>query len=265
MFGVVAWYFMRVFFRDNHAALLGALLLLSAYPVLKYGLDTYTDLGSWVFYLGALLGIIVYAETPTHRNVLLTAIVIAIGLLWKEYSVLAGATLGLMILVQPRLTFAERALQIGMLGSIVALVFGIAQYIVYVQFHFSYLDWYRIGARGASSALSEHSPWFMGKSLFAVFLLGWIPVLASLRAFPLLSIVRRRFILCTAFPLLAAFLWGYVSSRLYFVFAPVAALLAVHGLLTYIKSKRYQVIATLIIVFGNFAWLFWSDTLRHIL
>ena len=178
---------------------------------------------------------------------------------------LAGATFGLVVLTQSGLTMRERLLHLGILGSIVLVVFGAAQYAVYTQFHFSYLDWYRIGARGASSALSEHSPWFMGKSLFAVFLLGWIPAFFGFRAFPLLSAAQRRILLCVVPPLFVAFLWGYVSSRLYFVFAPLLTLLAVHGLLTYIKSKQYQVIAVLTIIFGNFAWLFLSDTFRHLL
>jgi len=265
LFGVVAWLFVRTFFRDDRAAFLGALLLISSYPVLKYGLDTYTDLGSWMLSVAALLGVIVYVQTPTRRNVVLTALVIVVGLLWKEYSLLAGATFGLVILTQQGLTARERLLHLGILGGIVMVVFGAAQYAVYTQFHFSYLDWYRIGARGTNAAISEHNLWFMGKSMFAVFLLGWIPALFGLRAFPSLSTPQRRILLCVAPPLFVAFLWGYVSSRLYFVFAPTLVLLAAHGLLTYIKSKRYQVITVLIIVFGNVAWLFWSDTFRHLL
>jgi len=265
LFGIAAWYFFREFFRDNAAAFYGTLILLSAYPVLKYGLDLYTDLGSWLFYLVALTGVIAYARTPTRRTLVLTSLSIAVGLLWKEYSVLAGCALGLVLLTQPNVSVTERFSRVGVLALTVLLIYGVVQFIVYAKFNFTYLDWYRIGAMGMTSGSTEYSPWFIGKSLFAVSLLGWVFAFLGLMRLGRLSHEDQRILLWFALPLLAIFFWGYVSSRLYFVVAPLGALLAVHGLMTYIESKTYRILAVSAVVLVNFAWLFTSDSLRPLL
>lgn len=265
VFAVAAWYFVRTFFNDDRWGFYGALLLLFAYPALKYGLDYYTDLGSWVLYLVALTGIILYSRNPSRRSFIITAFIVAVGFLWKEYSVLAGVTLVLVLFSQSLISARERLVRLGLLVLIVSIIVGIAQYVVYVKFHFTYLDWYLIGTKGEIPAISEHTPWFMSKSFFAVFLLGWVAAILGAVRLKRLSSADRWLIISIGLPLVLLFFWGYVSSRLYFVAAPLLTLLAVHGITTYLESKTRRILVVGAIILVNFGWLLVSDVIRPLL
>lgn len=260
-FVIAAWFLFFVVFRSDRGAAYGTLLLISAYPVLYYGVDLYVDMGAWALFVAALASVAAYVAAPSRRTALVVGIFLAVGILWKEYSVLAGASAFLAVVLSRDVPWRERILRLALIGILPIAVLLSAQWYVWAEFHFSYLDWFRIGS-AAPPGQNEYTLPLIAKSLFGVLFLGWFAALAGLFGWRKLDDGQRRIFCCFAAPLLAIFLWGYVSSRLYFVVAPLGALLAVHGILTYIKRTDAQVAVVTLLVAGNLFWVFAADLLR---
>ena len=64
-------------------------------------------------------------------------------------------------------------------------------------------------------------------------------------------------------PSMMFLLWTYVSSRLYFIVAPLLAILALYGLRSLTGRRLVQVWIVVAIMIGSYAWLFSAGTLRE--
>ena len=253
-----------LFTTDRFLAMLGTLIFISAYPVLEYGLNLFSDIGSWLLFVVAIFGAVRYYRDASWKNLSIALAAVVTGLLWKEYAVLAGIFFGLVICCEPTRSWKEKFARIFLLGACSAVVIGIMQWIVYIQFHYTYID-FILEAASVSPVLTEHTPYFIAKSIFAVLLLGWGLVLAGLWHWR--SIPRRDqyTLLMLLPPSLLCLFWTFVSSRLYYVMAPLLAILALHGLKTLSSRRLVQVLATVVIILGSYTWLFASGTLRAFL
>lgn len=259
-----SWFFFLRFFVNDESALWGTLILISAYPVLFYGLDLYTDMGSWVLFVVTLTLIIGYARAPSPRAALVVGVSVAVGVLWKEYSVIAGLSAALMLLFVSYRSMAQRSgdLLLMSVPGIIALC-G-AQYFVWSTFGYSYLDWYKTGTTPIPG-ISEYTLPHIIKSLIGTVFFAWIPALLGVIRFPALGSTERRIVLSFALPLTLIFLWGFVSTRLYFIVAPFVALLAVHGIMLFGKNFWWRALCVLGIVMTNCFWTIGVSELRPIL
>jgi hypothetical protein len=195
------------------------------------------------------------------KNFTIALAATVIGLLWKEYAVPAGIFFGLVVLFEPTHTWKEKFLRIVLLGVSSAIPLGVMQWIIYTKFHYTYIDFIREAA-STSPSTSQHHLYFMVKSLFAVFLLGWGLVLAGLWHWRSLSCSDRWTLALLFPPSMTLLLWTYVSSRLYYIVAPLLAILALHGLRSLTDRRLVQVCIVIAIMIGSYAWLFASGTLR---
>jgi hypothetical protein len=261
LLGIVIYTLLLLFTTDRMLAMLGAIMFLSAYPMLEYGLNLYSEMGTWALYVLALLGAIRYYRDASWKNFSIAAGAVVVGLLWKEYAVPAGIFFGLVILFEPMHTWKEKFTRMGVLGILSLIVVSVAALIVYELYQYTYIDWFREAAL-VDPAQSEHSLYFIGKSLFAVFLLGWGLVLAGLLNWKKIP-HSDRWVLALLFPPSMMFLlWTFVSSRLYYIVAPLLSIIALHGLATITDRRSARVLLVAIIMLGSYAWLFASGTLR---
>lgn len=147
------------------------------------------------------------------------------------------------------------------------IVFGwlvLVQLVVFIGYQYSYLNWYQAGTDTAEG--TDYHPYFIIKSLIAVFLLAWSLVIIGLGRWREFSREQKFFIKCLVPPSMMFLLWTGVSSRLYYVAAPLLAFLAVQGLnAPWLKKTWLRIIVISIIVAGNFFWLFASDNFRSII
>ena len=250
-----------LFTTDRFLAMLGTLIFISTYPVLEYGLNLYSEMGSWFLYVVAIFGAVRYYRDASWKNFSIALTAIAVGLLWKEYSVLAGIFFGLVLLFEPTHTWKEKILRIALLGICSATVMGVMGLIIYAKFHYTLIDFLREAA-STSPEQSQYHLYFIAKSLFGVFLLGWGLVLAGLWRFRLFSHADQWTLALLLPPSMMFLLWTFVSSRLYYVIAPLLAILALHGLRSLSGRRIVQVALVVVVMLGNYAWLFTSGSAR---
>jgi len=253
------------FFKHKIIALLGSIILISSYPMLFYGLDLYTETGAMFFYVFALFGIWKYFTSTDRLWFWLSAVAITLGMLWKEYSAVSGVFFGLVILFHPTHTLRGKIRDLMLLAIVSVGVLGLWQWYVYVVHQYSYLDWYRIGTAG-DAVVREYTPYHIMKSLFATILLAWAFVPLGLWKWKAFSSLEKRFLVLLILPSLMFLLWGYVSSRLYFIVAPFALFFVLHGF-RILETRRSFVIglAMTVILLGNYAWLFANSFFRAML
>lgn len=248
---VAAFYYLALhFFSDRHAALLTTLLGSLSYPILRYGLDLYTETGALFFYVLALGLTLSYMKVPRRSTLIGAGVIIGLGLLWKEYTVVNGLILGIVLLCESR-SMPERIerlviLAITSLGPTLAI-----QYWVYIAYGYTYLNWYQSG--GISGFATEFTVLNLTKSTAALLGLGWLLVPIAVKYRSALDTIQTRFISIVVPSTLVVFAWGYVSSRLFFVMAPAFMLLATFGLLRFPRPLQYALLT--LILAANIAWL----------
>jgi hypothetical protein len=255
---IVAMYLLaREFFEGDFIAGTAGVLMASSYPVLKYGLDIYADAGAWFFYVISLWLTLTFLKNPS-RNVLFWNIaVITLGFLWKEYSIVAAIIFGLTLLVHPVLSIRKKAAAIAWFAGVFLVVNLLWQGVVWELYHYTYLDWYHSG--GTPGFATQWTPNNVIKSFAALLGLLWLAVPVGLYKVRRLNERQKVFLLCAVPPPFIALLWGFVSSRLFFVIAVPFMLLGFFGLDAVTHKNRLMFsVCTALIVIANLAWLFLS-------
>jgi 4-amino-4-deoxy-L-arabinose transferase-like glycosyltransferase len=95
------------FLSTKWQALAFALLSALSYPLLRYGVDLYTETGALFFYVLSFLITLWYLKRPSVKLIIANGLVISIGFLWKEYTIVNALFLPCFWL--PRLYPQQRA------------------------------------------------------------------------------------------------------------------------------------------------------------
>jgi len=264
LLGLAIYCLLYLFFKDKKSAMWGAIVYISSYPLLKFGLDLYTETGANFFWVLSIISIWFYYQKPTRWQFYFCNFIVMLGLLWKEYSLLGTALLCLVIMFHPAMPRPEKIKKIILSAALVCGWLILIQLVVFANYHYSYLNWYHAGTDISEG--TDYHPYFIIKSLVAVYLLGWGLVLLGLKNWSRFSQQQRFFIKCLILPSMMFLLWTGVSSRLYFVVAPLLTLLAVQGLGDKrLQRPAYKLAAVSVIVAGNFYWLFANDIFRSLI
>lgn len=246
-----AFYFLAFsFFKEQRLALIATLFSILSYPLLRYGLDLYTETGALFFYVLALGLTFKYLETPSRRTLVLASITIGAGLLWKEYVVVNGLILGILLLLEATCS-REKIKNLFILGVLSLGPSLLVQLWVYQTFGYTYVDWYLTG--GVGGFATEFTLFNLTKSLAALLGLAWLLVPVGLTKWTSLTPTQRRFLSIAIPPTLLGFCWGFVSSRLFYVMAPSWILIATIGLSSLPRKIQHGLIATVLI--ANILWL----------
>ncbi len=252
---IIAMYLLAYeFFRDRFLASCATLFIVLSYPVLKYGIDLLTETGALFFYILSLWLTLKFVTRPSVQIFLWNAAIVTIGFLWKEYSVVAAVIFGLAILFHSELTLRQKAQYVAAYGAIFLAVHIPWQLYVSAAYHYSYIDWYREG--GAVGYATEYTIKNIVKSTAALLGLAWLLVPLGLLRFKKMSEQQKNFLSVAALPPFVSYTWGYVTSRLLFVIAPQAVLLAVEGLRSWRRELQIGFVALTIL--ANVIWLFLS-------
>lgn len=260
---IMAYVFFKSFFKAIAPAFIGTMLIIFAYPVLNYGLDLYTETGAWFFWFLAIYCSWLLCRRLTLKRLIINSLIIAVGLLWKEYSILGYGLMLLVIFFHPDLGIKKKIVYLAIGTSLIGAISLAWQIIVFFVWHYSYFDWLTKGNGFGEN--SEYSPFFILKSLLAVYLLAWPLVVLGLTKWLKFSGRQSFFLLTLLPPSLLFLLWGGVSSRLYFVVAPLLTLLAINGLFAYVKNNRWRFTVLILIILANYFWLIESSILRRLI
>ncbi len=205
-------------FSENESTL-GTIWIVTAYPLLKYGLALGTDISGW-FFATATLAIGLYALRKDSIFLLCAASVVGfLGAIAKETGALGLIALGLLIIWQHRKrgTWAEgakrflaAALPAGILyGILVAIIAGHAPL---------FIKWF-LDNRNTYSATSSHSIFNWIAVEASAFGLYWLFVLAGV-----VPALRRKtkiphldFLVCAFLATLPVLAWPVFISRILFI------------------------------------------------
>jgi len=253
----------RNFFQNERRALFASIITIVTYPMIRYGLDAYTETGAWFFYLAGLWSTLLFVKRPSMRLLLLNAAIASLGFLWKEYSVLHMAIFGLMTLFSKDLPFYRKLRYLIFFTAIVVGISALWQSVVYQVWHYSYFTWYT--KAGASSfGLPDYSLVSIGKSLFALLLIGWAYVPFAWNKLSKFAHREKLFLTLTLLIPCVVFAWGSVSSRLFYVLIPSLAIAAVYGSerISHMLNKKHSLTIETALVFlipvSHLAWTWYK-------
>jgi hypothetical protein len=245
----------REFFDDIFKSALVALLSALSYPVLKYGVEINAETGALFFYVLSLYLTVRFLKQPRGTIFLANVLVITLGFLWKEYSIVAAIIFGLSLLMHPQLSIRRKAMHVGVYGAIFLTIHASYQTYIYLQYDYTYLSWYLSNAP-AGYAHGEFTLRTITKSTAALLGLAWLLVPIGLYHFKTYQLWQRRFLQSALLPPMIGYTWGYVSSRLLYVMAPPFLLVVGMGLARF--SLKTQIVVVVVVIAANIAWLFLS-------
>lgn len=247
------YFLLFLFLKNREESFVGSLLYLGAYPLLLYGLDLYTETFAWLFHLAGLYYATRYYFGPqTFRPLLLSTALTTVGFLWKEYTVLSGVALVTFVLMA-HIPWRTKLTHLAASAALALPILIGWQAYVYFAHDYTYLQWLITG-HGEPDATSQYSLLYMAKSMFALFLLGWLWVVPGMLKWHTFSREERIAGAVLAVTSCGFLAWGYVSSRLYFVLAPVLAILAARGL-TCLDRRSMRYLAVFVTVGATWAWI----------
>lgn len=251
---VAMYFFAYEFFQDRYLAAYAALAVMTSYPVLKYGVDVLTESGALFFFVLSLWLTLHFTKAPSQRLLLWNALVITIGFLWKEYSIVAAIVFGLVILSHTLLTLKQKAQYVLMYAAVFLVVHVPWQWYMAAHFHYSYISWYHQG--GSLGYATQYTVTNVVKALAALLGFLWVFAPNGFKKIHELDTPKKQF-LTIALPVpLMSFAWGYVTSRLLYVMAPPLVIVSVLGIRDLRREYQYIILAITIAI--NLIWLFLS-------
>lgn len=260
----VFWFGLE-FFKSTKKAVLLSVLVMSTYPILRYGLEPLTESGIWAFYFGALAATLRWSSSLRTRWLWMASILLLGGILWKEYAALAGIIFGLVILTHQTLSIKGKIHAVLQGLFLTLLPWGIWQLHEYKVYGYTYLDWLAAGTNTVAYS-STYFPLAVIKSFFMLLTLAWIFVLTAWWKKKEITPAMWRFLLLMLIPSFGFLAWGYVSSRLFFSLVPLVALIAVIGLGIF---KHYYMRLLVVVCIGlvnlGLVWVGYQPNVRTLI
>lgn len=249
----VAWFFVNsllyflscIFFfkllsrilRSESTAFLGGLFLAANYGFLIFGLNYLMDIGGWAFYIFSLYFLYKYSQSKKTSNILLSALMVGIGGLFKEYAFLGAVAIGAFLILENWRDIKSLAIRAIQTASL-ALIPTIALYTyVYYRFGYTYLDW--LGANQEhyvyGSRLIEYIK-SLGSlvNILAFLFIGGVYILS--RRLREIDNATKVFIAAILVSILPVFIWPAITQRILTITIPFTVIVV--GYL-FRKYQRY--------------------------
>jgi len=261
---VVFWFGYELFKRPDYACAL-AIIVVTSYPIFRYGINYYTETGIWALYFATLAVIVRWMRAPSFQLLSVISMLLLLGLLWKEYAVLTGLIFALAILFQQKFSLLEKFHAFLQTGFLVLIPWGIWQYAVFHLYDYSYINWLAIGS-SSSAYTSEYTLFNVAKTVIALLMAVWPLVFLGVYQWGKMSTLARRMLLLMVVPSFGFLLWGFVSSRLFFALVPLIAPLAVLGFMSLPNIRiKYSVVLLVLFVNSILTWLVFDPSVRMLL
>ena len=213
------------------AACLGALFLAGNYGFLLFGPNFLMDIGGWSFYIICLYFVWRYAESKQPRDIMLAAVMVGIGGLFKEYAFLGGAAIAAYLIIEAIRNARSSCLKsVGLLagaGAIALIPVGILYAYIYHRFGYTYLDWFGSNAEHYvyHSRIIEYIK-TLGSlyNLLAILVIGGAIVI--IRNWRLISAETKAFLAAALVSFLPVFCWPAITQRILTITVPFSVLIA---------------------------------------
>lgn len=232
----ITFYFLifRIF-KCRRTALFGSVLVAGSYAMIFFAIAYLMDAPGWAFYLLSLYFLFAYSESKRKKDLLLSALAVGIGGLFKEYAFLGTVSIAVYLIGESlaesfgknwRLPkkFFMNAVQTAFLAlAPIALVF----LYIYLKFDYTYLDWltfadeyYFYESRFVEFIKAIGSLW----NLVGLLFIGGLWVL--FKKWKNISSGTKLFILSMFVSTLPVFTWPAITQRILFPTVPFAVLIS---------------------------------------
>lgn len=221
------------FFDSGATAFFGGLFLASSYGFFLFGLHYLMDVGGLAFYVCSLYFLSRYARSRSWRDILLSALMIGVGGLFKEYAFLAAVGIAVYLIVEawPGLktvsgwkSFASKGIATGAIAMAPAAILYIW---AFHHFGYTYADWFGANATHYiyHSRITEYIK-SLGSlyNFLALIVLGGLYVV--IKQWKTIESRLRIFLVSAAASFLPIFCWPAITQRILTATVPFAIIIA---------------------------------------
>lgn len=228
--GSIALYLLLArFYESERVAFIGGLFYAGNYSMLSQGMGYFMDIGGWFFYLLALLLIYLYIESSNYRMLVIAALVIASGGLFKENAYMACIPIAAILLFEHYrrpLTLFARSVPLALIVTLPA----VAQHLhVYREYGYTYSYWVNLSKDfyEYDSVLIEYFKSF-GSLLTFLAPIALFGAYEFVRRFfdPTLDHKKKVFLVSVLASSIPAVLWPAITQRVLFLAVPGLILFA---------------------------------------
>lgn len=128
--------------EDSGSAFIGSLFLVTNYAVLSFGLNYLMDIGGWTFYVVSLYYSLKYFETGISKYLYISALLVGVGGLFKEYAFLAYIVIfGLIIFTEKDRWFmiVKKTSLTFLISFFPMFILNLSSFFIY---DYTYLSWF---------------------------------------------------------------------------------------------------------------------------
>ncbi|MEI6843437.1 MAG: glycosyltransferase family 39 protein [bacterium] len=276
----ISWIFMNMFmyvvagmffyslskkiFKHSVVSFLITLFLVTNYAIIIFGLNYLMDMGGWMFYIVSLYVTYKYLDSEEEKWLWISAVLIGIGGLFKEYSFMGYIPLFGSIIFLYWKDYIKILNKVFWTGFIAFGPMVIMNVYSYVAYDYTYLSWF--GVQGITyvykSRIIEYT-----KALGSLYNFGWFIFLGGLYYFvkELKNIRKNKNVLFVSFVILSALpvvLWGAITQRVLFIGIPATVLIS--GLYIEKINKKWYIIAPILTLYIICTYFMDSYILGHI-
>ncbi|MSU73817.1 hypothetical protein EXS56_01625 [Candidatus Kaiserbacteria bacterium] len=226
---IVLYLLLFRFYESESVAFIGGLFYVGNYSMLSQGMGYFMDIGGWFFYLLALLLIYLYVESSNYRMLVVAALIIAFGGLFKENAYMACIPIGAVLLLEyyrTPLAFLARSVP---LALVVILPAAVQHIHIYREYGYTYSYWVNLSKDfyEYDSVLVEYFKSF-GSLLTFLAPIALFGAYEFVRRFndPWITHKKKVFLGSVLASSIPAVLWPAITQRVLFLVVPGLILLA---------------------------------------
>ncbi len=221
-------------YKSERVAYLGGLCLAGNYAFLIFGENYLMDIGGWAFYIFSLYFLYLYvAETKPKeqaRALWISALLVGIGGLCKEYGFLGAVPIGVYLIYQVLRKDIDLTTGIKRACGTAGLALGLTALLhvyVYITYGYTYLDW--LGANQEHYVYASRVKEYIKSigsliNLLGFFALGGVYVLWQ--SWKDISRTTKEFVALMFISTLPIFFWPAITQRILFPLVPCTIIIA---------------------------------------
>lgn len=219
----------RIFGSDKVAAM-GVVLYLGNYVAVTFGLHYLTDMGSFMFYLAAAYFSLEYLYTEKESNIFWAGFSTGVGGLFKEYA-LGGYFIIVGVLLYVAYSQNKKVLRPILLATSLSFIpVALVHLSVYLQYHYTYLDFYNFmraqPSHAYSSKIVEHTKALGYMYNFGFILFGYSLYLIRKNRQKYFDDKTLAYLLVVFISASPIFIYPGITERLDFIVAPFLVLIS---------------------------------------
>lgn len=215
----------QLIFASDRTAFVATLFLATNYAMISFGLDYWLDIGGWLFYVLSLYLTLAYSQTSERKFLLLSALAIGLGGLFKENAFLGVIPIAVILIYEqwPSLIQIVKKALIPALLAIIPI--ATMSWIVYSKFNYTYVSWLTTNQEHYvySSRIVEYVKSFGSLyNILAFLILGGLYCYCRYFQELVPETKTRVFILAVILSILPIFVWPAITQRILFITVPAS-------------------------------------------